>query len=286
MNRDREIKVSACIITHNHKNFIEKCLRGAIAQKIENYEIVVGDDCSDDNTSQIIEKYYKKHPILIRHIRRDSNLGMNMNWLETIKSSKGKYIALCEGDDYWTDSYKLQKQVDFLDSNPDYAICFHRVSKVDSDGKSLETNLKIVEDTTDIMDLAKGNFIHTPSVVFRNDFKIPNWFSNTTLADWTLYLISIGGRKIKFLNEVMACYRIHNNGIWSMKSDRDKRKGTIETIHVMLRSSFFEKKVERILEAYADELRAQNSVENRSVFCKKLKRGKNIFSSLMSKLLK
>ena len=211
---------------------------------------------------------------------------MNANYIKAFNCARGKYIANCEGDDYWTDPNKLQKQVDFLEANREYSICFHQVERINSDGKYLEKNTNIVEDTTNILDLAQGNYIHTPSVVFRNDFNIPNWFSNTTLGDWTLYMISIGDRKIKFLNEVMACYRIHNNGIWSMKSDRDKRKGTIETIQVMLRSGYFEKRIERILKAYADELRAQNSVENRSIFCKKLKRGKNILSSLMSKLLK
>ena len=283
----QKVKISACLITYNQEDYIKQCIEGALSQELDFcYEIVIGDDFSTDRTSEICQSYQRRFPVLIKYRKRDKNIGMIGNWIKTISDCSGDYIALCEGDDYWTDPLKLQKQIDFLEANPEYSICFHQVETINSDGKPLEKNTKIVEDTTDILDLAKGNYIHTPSVVFRNDFKIPNWFSNATLGDWTLYLISIGHRKIKFINEIMACYRQHENGIWSMKSDRDKRKGTIETIQVMLRSGYFEKKIERILKAYANELRAQNSTQNYSVFCRKLKRGMNILSSLMSKLFK
>lgn len=281
--------VSVVMVTYGHEQFIKQSIEGVLMQDCDfDIELILANDCSPDLTDEVVREILENHPKSnwIKYTKHPKNIGMISNFMWAAGQATAKYIALCDGDDYWTDPLKLQKQVDFLEANREYSICFHQVERINSDGKYLEKNTNIVEDTTNILDLAQGNYIHTPSVVFRNDFNIPNWFSNTTLGDWTLYMISIGDRKIKFLNDVMACYRIHNNGIWSMKSDRDKRKGTIETIHVMLRSSFFEKKVERILKAYANELRAQNSTQNYSALHGKLKRGKNILSSLMSQLLK
>ena len=281
--------VSVVMVTYGHEQFIKQSIEGVLMQDCDfDIELILANDCSPDLTDEVVRGILENHPKSnwIKYTKHPKNIGMISNFMWAAGQATAKYIALCDGDDYWTDPLKLQKQVDFLEANEDFSICFHQVETINSDGKPLEKNTKIVEDTTDILDLAKGNYIHTPSVVFRNDFKIPNWFSNATLGDWTLYLISIGHRKIKFINEIMACYRQHENGIWSMKSDREKINGTIKTIQVMLKGGFFEKQIESVLDTYAKKLRAQNSAKNHSVFFRKLKRGKKIFSSLISRLLK
>lgn len=123
------MKVSACIITYNHEKYIRECLEGAINQIIDyEYEIVISDDKSSDNTLQICLEYASKYPNLIRILPSEFNLGMIGNWIKSISNCKGKYIALCEGDDYWTDPLKLKKQVDFLEENGGYVACYKRCS--------------------------------------------------------------------------------------------------------------------------------------------------------------
>ena len=123
---ENQILVSACIITYNHEKYIKDAIEGALMQDVDfGYEIVIGEDCSTDNTLKICEEYQKKHPSIIRILKRERNLGMNGNWLSTIRSAKGKYIAICEGDDYWTDKNKIKRQVDFLEKNPKFSMHSH-----------------------------------------------------------------------------------------------------------------------------------------------------------------
>ena len=121
-----KMKVSVCIITYNHARFIGQALESALMQKTNfDYEIVIGEDCSTDNTGLICKKYAEMYPDKIRLLQNDKNLGVIENFKRTLYACKGEYVALLEGDDYWTDELKLQKQVDFLESNRDYAIVFH-----------------------------------------------------------------------------------------------------------------------------------------------------------------
>lgn len=119
--------LSVVTITYNHEPYIAKCIEGVLMQKVNfPIEFIIAEDCSTDGTRAICEKYATKHPKLIRLITSETNIGYNPNELRAMKAAKGKYIAYCEGDDYWTDPMKLQKQVDFLETNPNYSICFHR----------------------------------------------------------------------------------------------------------------------------------------------------------------
>ena len=132
--------------------------------------------------------------------------------------SKGKYIAMCEGDDYWTDPFKLQKQVDFLEANGDYSICFHSVQILQNDKLGEDIYTKVPSEITGQADLMHTNYIHTVSVVFRNIIKeMPNWFSRAMPGDFPLWiLLTTNNYKIRYLPETMAVYRIHANGVWSV----------------------------------------------------------------------
>jgi hypothetical protein len=134
--------------------------------------------------------------------------------------ARGKYIALCEGDDYWTDPLKLQKQVDFLEDNPDFAICFHNMRIIDEDKPHLTrvSNIKQKE-ITDINTLALGNYIFTASCIFRKNFsRMPDWFYQCPVGDYPLHLLNAQYGKIKFIDEVMGVYRIHKEGVWENKN--------------------------------------------------------------------
>jgi glycosyltransferase involved in cell wall biosynthesis len=122
-----KIDISVCIITYNHQKFIAKAIDSVLMQSTEyNIEIILGDDCSTDCSTDICKSYEDKYKN-VRLLKRDKNIGMNANWMDTIRSANGKYIALLEGDDYWIDKYKLQKQVTFLEKNKDYVLCSHEL---------------------------------------------------------------------------------------------------------------------------------------------------------------
>lgn len=119
-----EVLVSVFMITYNHENYIEHAIEGVLMQKTSfPIELIIGEDCSTDNTRKIVREYEGRYTEIIKAQYPEKNRGMNNNFLTVLQSARGKYIALCEGDDYWTDPLKLQKQVDFLEANPEYSLC-------------------------------------------------------------------------------------------------------------------------------------------------------------------
>lgn len=215
----KKVKVSVCIITYNQEKYIHDCLKGVLSQKTNfDIEIIIGDDCSSDKTRTICKSIQDKYPELIKLIARKKNLGMAENWAQTIKSCNGKYIALCEGDDYWTDELKLQKQIDFLELNSDYNICFTRANTL----KNNKFELHPIPDTANngsyyYIDLLKhNNFITTASAVIRNKIDyFPEWFFNLKIVDIALYFLVSKTAKIKCLEDITTVYRVHDKGVWS-----------------------------------------------------------------------
>ena len=217
------IIVSVSCITFNHAPYIRACLDGFLMQKTSFiFEILIHDDCSTDETREIIEEYSKKYPDIIFPIFQTENQyskgvrGMMARF--NFPRSRGKYLALCEGDDYWTDPYKLQRQVDFLEANTDFSICFHNMKILnESNPSALEfTNSKDQESVSSILDLAsKGNFMFTASVVFKKPKDgFPNWLTDLPIGDYAIHLFNAQFGKIKFLDQVMGVYRIHAGGVW------------------------------------------------------------------------
>lgn len=127
--------VSIFIVTYNHEKYIAQALDSAMMQKTNfDFEIIIGEDCSSDSTKSIIQEYKSKYPEIIRVFYQEKNVGRERNTYEfTLPKCRGKYIAYLEGDDYWTDPFKLQKQIDFLEANPDYVVCFHRCKIYDQE---------------------------------------------------------------------------------------------------------------------------------------------------------
>jgi len=220
--------VSVCVQTYRHENYIKQCLDGILEQKTNfEFEILLGEDDSPDNTRQICIEYANNHPEKIRlflHNRANiikisgTSTG-RFNFLYNLFSARGKYIALCEGDDYWTDPYKLQKQVDFLEVNPDFSICFNKV-KVLKDGQLVDDFItKVPAEISTINDLAEGNYIYPLSTVFRKIIpeSFPQWFSKCGVGDYPLFMLLAQHGKIKQIDEYMGVYRLNDTGIWYSK---------------------------------------------------------------------
>lgn len=211
--------VSICLITYNHEEYIAQAIESILAQEV-NFEIriIVGEDFSKDKTRSICQSYAEKHPGTIILLPNDSNLGMMKNFLRTQEACDGKYIAFLEGDDYWTDPKKLQRQVDFLEANPNYCLCFHNVMKKKTRNNTYGEwpfHASLPKDTFTTDDLLTQWFIPSGSVVFVNypDFVLPDWFINCKSGDIPfLLLLSLRGN-IKYLDEIMGVYRIHDTGV-------------------------------------------------------------------------
>ncbi len=231
--RENNHKKTVTVITlaYNHEPYIRQCLDGIVMQKTNfAYELLIHDDASTDNTANIIREYEAKYPEIIKPIYQTENQyskGGGTIGRFLYPRATGKYIAFCDGDDYWTDPYKLQKQVDFLEKNEEYSICFHNV-KI---WKEIEQKMvddyitKEVPETTTIVDLANGNYIHTPSVMFRYNKKVfDDYFllQNLPVGDYVLHMLNAKYGKIKKLSDTMAVYRVHAGGIWSEKALEDK----------------------------------------------------------------
>lgn len=222
----KKLKVSVCMITYGHEKFIEEAINGVLMQEVDfDIELIVSNDASPDRTDEIVKKIIQNHPrsSWIRYIRHESNIGMMLNSKYVLEASEGEFIASCEGDDYWTDPYKLQKQVDFLENNLDYVICFHKVDILKTNGQIVEDFItKVPENHETIETLAQfGNYIHTPSVIFRNVIdKYPFEIKLTPIGDYFLYIILAEFGKIKYMNDNMAIYR-YNVGVISQMSSLD-----------------------------------------------------------------
>jgi glycosyltransferase involved in cell wall biosynthesis len=220
--------VSVCVTTYNHKNYIAECLDGILMQKTTfPFEIILGEDESTDGTREICQDYAEKHPDIIKLFlrSREDVIKINdkptgrFNFIENLNAAKGKYIALCEGDDYWTDPLKLQKQVDFLEANKTAVVCYHNAKIIDSTNDII-SNSKLSDyykKDFEQEELISGTFVLTLTMCFRNCIKkFPSEFYKVKNGD--TFLISMLGKhgSGKYLESIEdACYRVHSNGVWS-----------------------------------------------------------------------
>lgn len=231
-DKGNDIMVSVSMITYNHEKFIAEAIEGVVMQKTNfPFELVIGEDLSTDNTRAICIEYQKKYPEIIKLRLNNPNQGMMLNWINNIESGQGKYIALCDGDDYWTDPYKLQKQVDFMESNPDYAMCSHKVHTLMCG--VLDDNIEMEKDELTTEDLIKKDWgLLTASIFFRKSaHKTPDWYYTVKNGDYALQLIISLSGKIKFLPEYMAVYRQHLGGMSSTLKPLNQTAWMVYLLH-------------------------------------------------------
>ncbi|MEO7172479.1 glycosyltransferase [Flavobacterium sp.] len=281
-------KVSCHIITYNQIDYISKCIDGVLMQETNfPIEIIIGDDNSTDGTRELLLDYSNKYPDIIKlNLREVRGLGLpgKQNFMTTLEMCTGEYISLCDGDDYWTDPLKLQKQIDFLDSNPDYVLCFHPIDILNTDGTIVEDFItKVPENYETIETLARlGNYIHTPSVVYRNVLPtLPFEFKITPIGDYFLYMMLAEHGKLKYINDKMAVYRF-DVGILSGNNHVLKLKKWIDCL-ILIFSNCKNEEIKKIIyerydtclqELYRMTLKVENE-SNFSMLKKKLKSLKN-----------
>lgn len=211
--------VSVCMITYNHENFVSQAIESVLMQRTNFvFELVIGDDCSTDRTREIVNEYYKKYPKIIKLRLPEKNLGMQLNFIENLNACNGKYIALCEGDDYWTDPYKLQKQVDFLEANPEYGLVHTGANVVNIENEIIFVSNDPKPTGGVFVDLLKSAFIITCTVCIRADIvktlstrveKENLWY----IMDYWFWAHCAMQSKVHFIQETTSSYRSHEFGI-------------------------------------------------------------------------
>jgi glycosyltransferase involved in cell wall biosynthesis len=220
--------VSICNITYNHESYIAEAIDSFLMQETDfPFEVLISEDCSTDNTASIIREYEKKYPNIIKPIYHKENQyskGIKMNPTFNFPRAKGKYIALCEGDDYWTDPLKLQKQVDFLEVNSEYIITYHEVRKINESNEFIIYSSSVNYDV-DQDDLKTGEkYIQTCTVVFRNvPLQYTGGLKKAFAGDIVLWhLLSFLGKSKYIENIDYAVYREHQNGAYSGLNELEK----------------------------------------------------------------
>lgn len=215
-------KISICVITFNHEAYIETCLTQIFNQQVTfSYEIILGEDHSQDNTAELIRKYAKQYPEKLKAYIRPKNVGAKSNFLHCFLQCKGEYIVFIEADDYWTDPHKLQRQVDFLDQHPNASACFHNAEIIYQDGSNRPSELINTPDqkpwvgTADFLVEKETWFMATAAVMMRRKFAhpLPEWFLQSKSGDIPLYVILAEQGPIGYLPEVMSVYRKNKGGI-------------------------------------------------------------------------
>ncbi len=206
------VVVSVCMITYNHEQYIRQAIESILMQKTNfKIELVIGEDCSSDKTRQICEEYALRYSI-VRLLPSDKNLGVMPNFIRALNSCVGYYTAFCEGDDYWVDPLKLQKQVDFLEQHSEYSLCFHNAIEL------WENNLrppklfvyKQIRDSFETKDVIENEwFIPTQSMVIRSRTlqNFPSWINNVYNGDYAIVLLVSLNGKMKYMPECMSVYR-------------------------------------------------------------------------------
>lgn len=236
------ILVSINCITYNHEEYIEDAIESFLMQKTDfDFEIIIGEDCSLDGTRKIIDDYLIKYPNKIKLITSDKNVGAKENSRRVHENSNGKYIALCEGDDYWTDPLKLQKQVTYMENNPNCTLCFHsadivRANKRKTGRITRPYSGSTVCRTEDII-IGGGSFCPTQSLMYPKKLmdNPPEFLTKVSVGDYPLQILASSYGYAYYIDEIMSSYRSGVKGSWTETSKtREKTLYHCEEIISML----------------------------------------------------
>ena len=235
-------KLQVVCLTYNHEKYIRQALDGFVMQKTNfPFEVLIGDDASTDNTPKIIREYAKKYPNIIKPVLRKKNIGAQANSFDLLQMVNAQYLALCEGDDYWTDENKLQIQVDFLDSHPGCNGCWHNAEikkepnvmswnsdfffPADKHGYRYWPNTMLgfnkLKSRFTLTDILNGP-IATASIVYRYPKQMiyPKWFKTAIAGDRSLHSLIIKDGYFKYIDKTMSVYRVSRTGVWFNKNNK------------------------------------------------------------------
>lgn len=231
-------KITVRTSAYNHAPYIKKCIEGVLMQETNfQIEYIIGEDFSTDGTREIVFNYAKKYPEIIRVITADRNVGMKANNYRCRKAGRGEFTALCEGDDYWTDPKKLQKQIDLLSQYPECDLCFHpaKINYVDAPVVEAITgrrsNKNCIIPVKEFI-LNNGDFCPTASIVYRSRIneKLGEWYLNAPVGDYFFQILGAEHGGALYLNEVMSVYNKGTKNSWNarIKNDFERYRHVLE----------------------------------------------------------
>ncbi len=260
------------ILTHNHKDFIKQCLESILCQQTEfKFRILILDDCSNDGSSEIIKNIADKHSEDIDYYRNENNFGPHKSAIILSEKVTSKYFCFLDGDDYWCNENKIQTQIEFLESNPDYAGCFHDAKIVQANQSEDVHFLKRTQDqwktysqfnrySSDFMPwaLIERNIIPTASLIFRNTDVggfLKKYSASEFSLSWALHLEIIKGSKFKYFNEVWSVYNDHPAGISKKYDIVDFKLNNIKILESLLKDKQWDYNMPEIYRTICDEYR-------------------------------
>jgi glycosyltransferase involved in cell wall biosynthesis len=223
-----KLDVSVIMPAYNQAKYLEQAIVSILDQQFSGtLELIVADDKSSDNTEDVVRKIKDTHPkgYQITYFRNELNLGMARNYHKALSLTQGKYVAFCEGDDYWADSGKIQKQFDFLESNPDYNTCVGRYKILFEKSGSFADSRELfnISKPLSLKNYLAFNFGHTTTFFIRNNFKLPAWVDNWVFSvDQCLVIYGTGDGKIKYFKDFLSVYRMH---------EKNQTSNSVEEIH-------------------------------------------------------
>lgn len=235
--------LSVCLITYNHAKYIRQAIESVLMQQVNfTWELIIADDCSTDGTREIVLEYYNRYPDFIRLILQEKNVGPAKNWIDLITTPKSKYIAYLEGDDYWTDPLKLQKQVKFLEEKNKYAFCCHAYEVLNQRKKKIDISYLLRKNVTppnatfDIAYYVTNKNVKSLSIVYRRSLvlnhEIELLFFKTPVpssGDIPLILLLLTKGLGYFFSDKMGVYRLHDGGV-TIKKKKNRIDPFIATL--------------------------------------------------------
>lgn len=213
--------VSVVMITYNQAKEIATAIKGVVRQRADfDIELIISDDASTDTTYSIAEEWQRRYPHIIKLYRNASNIGLQANYIKAFSYCRGRYMALCDGDDYWICRRKLAMQVGYMEQHPECAVTFHRMINFYESDRTMSLSNGGQSVLTDIRDLSRANFITNASVLYRKDAVdltgLPAWIRDIRLLDYAMHMLYAANGTIRYFRRPMGVYRISGaGGTWS-----------------------------------------------------------------------
>ncbi len=222
--------VSVCILSYNQEDYIAQAIESIVTQNTNfAFELILAEDGSTDKTRAICELYASKYPHIIRLLPAEKNMGFMPNCIRAFSQCQAPFVSYLDGDDYWSDPDKLQKQLDYLNANEDVAMCFTAWQNFYEDSESFVAEVFVTErEFFTAKDFARGLYFHISTILFRrpeNNDWIDKLSQHRFLQDFPLYIILLeNGEKAAYLREYTSIYRRHSRSIYNPLSIEEKNK--------------------------------------------------------------
>lgn len=251
--------VTVLMLAYNHESTIVQAIESIVEQSCKfSFELLIGEDCSTDKTLEICKQYQEKYSQIIRLITSDKNVGMHKNFARLWHRARGKFIAMCEGDDFWIDEKKLDRQVAWMKAHPGYAMCGTYTEIIEKKSKNKWQKCGQIRPAKEksrytVADLIPSYSFHFSSILLKKEgIFFPAWFWDVYCVDRPLYLLCAEQGGVGVIPEVMSVYRLHQGGVWSPSAYREKAaKGITLFQHI---DAYFEYKYSKLIQKTLGEI--------------------------------